>query len=424
MDNTIEPIRVLHIITRLIVGGAQENTMLTADLLNHSPAYKGRYIVEIVSGPQTGSEGSIIHEVRQRGVTLYILPELVRQPNPVKDLKTIIKLRRMMLDVHGKPRYHIVHTHSSKAGVLGRIAARWAGIPAIVHTVHGWSFHEYLSPVQRYVYVMLERLAAHFSQCLVGVSSKDVAKGLSYRIGSPMDYVLIRSGIELDRFGNPRISSYKIRRHLGIPDNATVVGSVTRFAPQKSPLDLISALYRIHQTHPDVWFVIVGDGPLRQQLQERLQGLGIADRTVLTGLRRDIPELLAAFDIFVLSSLWEGLPRVLPQAMAAGLPIVCTNAGGAADAVVDGGNGFLVDPYDPDQLAAKVDVLLRHHELRGRMGEEGRRRVPEFSAIKMVRQIDLLYRRLLKENPSENVAFSNSGKSDDQRKLHDSVFNP
>jgi glycosyltransferase involved in cell wall biosynthesis len=202
------------------------------------------------------------------------------------------------------------------------------------------------------------------------------------------------------------------------------VGSVTRFAPQKSPLDLISALYRIHQTHPDVWFVIVGDGPLRQQLQERLQGLGIADRTVLTGLRRDIPELLAAFDIFVLSSLWEGLPRVLPQAMAAGLPIVCTNAGGAADAVVDGGNGFLVDPYDPDQLAAKVDVLLRHHELRGRMGEEGRRRVPEFSAIKMVRQIDLLYRRLLKENPSENVAFSNSGKSDDQRKLHDSVFNP
>ncbi len=383
----MDPIRVLHPITRLIIGGAQENTMLTADYHNED----GRYQVDIVSGPQTGSEGSLIDEVRQRGISLTIMPELVREISPVKDLTAVWKLRRMMRD----GRYQIVHTHSSKAGVLGRWAAHLAGVPIIVHTVHGWSFHDRMSPIQRGIYVALEKFAARFSQKMIVVSPQDIEKGLAQGIGRREDYIVIRSGVELDRFGRPQTPPETMRAQLGIPAGALVVGSVTRLSPQKAPLDLAAAFSHIHQERPDAWFVVVGDGPLRPDVEAALAQAGIADRVVLTGLRRDVPELMAAFDVFVLSSLWEGLPRVLPQAMATGLPIVATRADGSAEAVVDGENGFLVERAQPAALAEKVLALLADGELRQRMGENGRSRSHIFGARKMAADIDRLYRTLM-----------------------------
>jgi glycosyltransferase involved in cell wall biosynthesis len=387
-------IRVLHPITRLIIGGAQENTMLTADLMNKGVAGKGRYQVEIVSGPQTGPEGSLIEEVRQRGIPLTILPGMRRELSPLNDLRVIGQLRQLMTDENGRPRYDIVHTHSSKAGVVGRIAAAWAKIPLIVHTVHGWSFHDRMPPGRRGIYVALERIAARYSHKMIVVSPKDIEKGLAQGIGRPDDYVLIRSGIELDRFGHPTVPPAEMRRQLGLPLDAPVIGSVTRLSPQKSPLDLVDAFALVQQQRPDARLVVVGDGPLRPQVEQRLEELRIANRVILTGLRRDIPELMAAFDIFALSSLWEGLPRVLPQAMASSLPLVCTEADGTAEAVVDGENGFLTPRGRPEILADRILTLLADEPLRQKMGENGRSRAPEFSAVKMVQDIDRLYRSL------------------------------
>jgi glycosyltransferase involved in cell wall biosynthesis len=390
-------VRVLHPITRLIIGGAQENTMLTADLMNKGLVGNGRYLVEIVSGPQTGSEGSLIEEVRERGIPLTILPNMRRELSPLNDLRVIGQLRRLMVGENGRPRYDIVHTHSSKAGVVGRIAAAWARVPLIVHTVHGWSFHDQMPPGRRGLYVALERIAARYSHKMIVVSPRDIEKGLAQGIGRPEDYVLIRSGIELERFGHPIVPPAKMRQRLGIPPDAPVIGSVTRLSPQKSPLDLLDAMAHIHQQRPDAWLVVVGDGPLRPQVERRLDELRIASRVILTGLRRDIPELMATFDVFVLSSLWEGLPRVLPQAMASGLPIVCTEADGSAEAVCEGENGFLTPRGQPDVLAAHVLNLLADEQLRREMGENGRFRAPEFGAVKMVQDIDRLYRRLKDE---------------------------
>jgi glycosyltransferase involved in cell wall biosynthesis len=388
-------IRVLHVITRLIVGGAQENTMLTADILNRWRDGACRYNVDVVSGPQTGSEGSLIEEIRARGIPLKILPCLRREISPVNDLKALFELQRMMATRNGTPRFDIVHTHSSKAGILGRIAAKRARIPLIIHTVHGWSFHDRMSALRRKVYVELERWAATHSDALITVTLFDIEKGLSHRIGRREDYVVIRSGIELDRFGSPDLSGQAVRNALGIPPQTPVVGSVTRLSPQKAPLDLVDAWAKVHRERPEAHFVIVGDGPLRQAVENRIEALEITDCVTLTGLRRDVPELMAAFDVFVLSSLWEGLPRVLPQAMAAGLPIVCTHADGTAEAIVDAEHGFLVPRSKPEELAAKVLLLLGNPNLRTRLGEIGRQRSAEFGAKRMVEQIEELYRSRL-----------------------------
>lgn len=383
-------ISVLHPITRLIIGGAQENTMLTADLLNRHPQFAGNYAVSIVSGTQTGSEGSLIEEVQQRQIPLTLLPALVRQISPLNDFKAFFQLRKLMK----KGQYQIVHTHSSKAGILGRLAAKSAGIPIIIHTVHGWSFHDQMPPAKRRFYIALEKLGMQLGNATIVVTDHDIAKGVAQGIGQPTDYTLIRSGIELDRFGHPQIPPSETRRQLGIPENALVVGSVTRLSPQKAPLDLIETFAHIAAQCSNCYFLIIGDGSLRPQVESQLVQTGIANRTILTGLRRDIPELLAIMDLFILTSLWEGLPRVLPQAMATGLPIVCTAADGSAEAITDGVNGFLVPRAQPEAMSQKSCWLLAHPVIRSQMGNAGKQRAPEFAVDKMVQQIANLYQQL------------------------------
>lgn len=383
---TNNPLPILHLITRLIIGGAQENTMLTADYLD-----KSRWAVDVISGPQTGPEGSLIEEVRQRGVSLIIEPALVREIYPLKDLLALLRLWRFIK----RGRYVIIHTHSSKAGILGRWAAKLAGAPIIVHTVHGWGHTDRQHPLVRHFYIGLEKLTLPITDCLITVSPRDIEKGLRDGIGRPEDYVVIRSGIELDRFGCPQRSAESVRAELGVPSGAPVVGTVTRLSPQKAPLDFVQAMGLAAQHRPDAYFVMVGDGPLRRQVEALASQLGLCGRLILTGLRRDVPELMNAFDIFVLSSLWEGLPRVLPQAMAFGLPIVATAIDGNAEAVQDGVNGLLAPPGKPAALGQSVLNLLENPQLARQMGEAGRKWVEEFGAKRMVDQIADLYEQLL-----------------------------
>ena len=379
---------VLHIITRLIVGGAQENTMLTADLLDPE-----RWDVDVVSGPQTGPEGSLIEEARARGVPLTIEPNLVREVNPVKDLLALLALYRHIR----RGRYAVVHTHSGKAGMLGRWAAWLARVPIVIHTVHGWSHHERQHLLARRVFILLEQLTAPITDKLIVVSPRNTEKGLADGIGSPDKYVTIRSGIDLDRFRTPSRPRQAVRAELDVPQDAPVVGTVTRLSPQKAPLDFVKAVARLPSQRPNVHFVMVGDGPLRAEVEAEIRAQGLSERVHLTGLRRDVPDLMHSFDVFALSSLWEGLPRVLPQAMAAGLPIVATAVDGNAEAVNDDLNGFLTPPGDPQAFAEALLTLLEDPALAARMGQAGLDRVDEFGARKMVRDIAALYEELLNQ---------------------------
>jgi glycosyltransferase involved in cell wall biosynthesis len=378
---------VLHVITRLIVGGAQENTMLTADLLDPR-----RYTVDVISGPQTGPEGSLIEEVRARGVPLDIYSDLRREIAPWRDLLALIKLIRRMR----RKRYTIVHTHSSKAGVLGRIAAKLVGVPIIIHTVHGWSFHDHMSPLRRRLFIALEKLAASFTDAMIVVAEPDINKGLCQGIGRPEQYQVIRSSISLDKFDPTAVDGLAVRRELGLPLDVPVLGNVGRFSPQKNPLDWVCVAARVAQKLSDCRFLLVGDGPLRDDVEALIEEHGLIDRFVLTGLRRDVPRMVAAMDVFLLTSLWEGLPRVIPQAMSMRVPVVANRADGTVEAITHGETGFLVEPGDLDALAQHCLTVLRDPERRRAMGERGRAfATHEFDVKEMVARIDRLYRQLL-----------------------------
>jgi glycosyltransferase involved in cell wall biosynthesis len=375
----------VHVITRLIVGGAQENTVLSCALID-----RARVPSDIVVGPQTGSEGELFGEAKARGIDVHLEPTLVREVNPPKDAASVARLaswfRRLKPDV--------VHTHSSKAGITGRIAARLAGVPVVVHTVHGWGFHPEQSRAERAVYENLERWCAPLADALVVVADGNRDLGLRLKIGRADQYRVIRSGIELDAYRRVPELGHAIRAEFSIPPDAYVFGTVGRLSDQKAPHDALEAFVRIADRAPDAWFVFVGDGPHRDALAARAEAAGVAARVRFAGLRRDVQAFLSAFDAFVLSSRWEGLPRVVLQAMAAELPVVATAVDGTPEAVLEGESGYLVRAGDVAALSERM-LGLHADPARGRrMGSVGSKRVVAFSAAQMVEQLSELYASL------------------------------
>lgn len=385
-DSTGRP-RVAHVITRLIVGGAQENTLASVVELRR----RCRFDADLILGPTYGPEGSLVPAAREQGIEPQLVPRLRREINPVLDAAALAALAGLIR----RGRYDLVHTHSSKAGVLGRLAARLAQVPLVVHTVHGWGFNDRQRPLVQRTYAALERWCARFTDALITVTPRDTEVGLALGIGKPAMYSTIRSGIDIAHFGTPSRSREEVRAELGLAAHHRVAVSVMRLVPQKAPLDVIEATSRLLREVPDARVVIVGDGPLRTTVEQRCRMLEIDDRVVFTGLRPDVPDLLAASDVLVLASLWEGLPRVIPQAMAAGLPVVATAVAGNAEAVVDGVTGLLVPPRDPVALGAATAAMLTDHDGARAMGAAGRAQVDEFSVHRMVDDIEALYARLL-----------------------------
>ena len=387
--NGLKKLKVLHIITRLIVGGAQENTIYTCHLLD-----RAKYDVDLLIGPQLGPEGELVSIVKKDRVALTVENSLVREINPVKDLMALLRLRGFIK----KNGYDIVHTHSSKAGIVGRIAAWMARTPVVVHTVHGWGFHDHMHPLKRGLYVFLEKICRRISDRLIVVTQLDADAGMKYGIGVPDDYEKIYSAIDLDEFSSVNIDVEAKKKELGLAPNAPVVGCVGRLSPQKAPDIFMRMAAEVLKSNPRVNFLYVGGGPLRSDIEALIEELGIADRVVLTGLRRDVPELLHVMDVFVLLSLWEGLPRVFSQAMAAGLPVVASNVGGAAEVVHDGKNGYVVPPGDYQAPAQRVLELVADPQLRENMGAEGRKVAdPDFDVHHMVRRIHELYQDIMKQ---------------------------
>jgi glycosyltransferase involved in cell wall biosynthesis len=384
------PLRVLHIITRLIVGGAQENTLLTCEGLAAMPEYD----VTLATGIDRGPEGDLLGRA-EKSVKLVLVPELGRAISPIADTRALWKLYRLIRRGH----YHIVHTHSSKAGVLGRIAAKLAGTPLIVHTLHSLVFHEYQPWIVNRTWWLVKKICAPMTDHFLSVSAIIVRKAVAAGVDVPEKFTTVYSGMELDWFLNSKADGAAVRREFGIPAGTPVVGKIARLSHLKGHDQLLDAAPEIVRRVPNVRFFLIGDGNLQEHLRERASAAGILDNFVFAGLiqRERIPEMLAAMDVVVHTSLREGLARVLPQALAMGKPCVSFDIDGAPEVVLDGETGYLVRAYDYETLADRISSLLGDPELRAKMGANGRRHVdPTWRAETMVADTAKVYEVLAK----------------------------
>lgn len=376
-------VRIHHVITRLIVGGAQEAAVLACGRVD-----RDRFDATLVTGPQIGTEGSLRPMADTLGVPTVVVPELVRELAPGKDLRAQRALRQLFR----AQRPDIVHTHSSKAGLLGRWAAHREQVPVVVHTVHGWSFHDHMQRAVRAAYVRLERRAAHWCDHIVTVSDLDRDKGLAAGIGKPDQYTTIPELNNLAPYEARAGERSRARRDLGLPVQGAVVGTVGRFVEQKDPSTWLRAAARIARRRLDTRFVMIGDGPLRAETERAAADLGLADRLVTPGLRDDVPALLPALDVFLLTSRWEGSPLVIPQAMASGVAVVASGADGNRELVRHRETGLLVPVHDPESTAAAVLELLADDDLRARLAVAAREQARDFGLDRTIPRLEALYR--------------------------------
>ncbi len=379
--------RVAHVITRLCKGGAQENTFHTVRLAN-----RDRFDVDLISGPTHGHEGSIEDSVGAAGIEIIRVPALVRDIAPRKDVLALRALTRIFRE----RQYHIVHTHTSKAGFLGRLAAARSGMPIVVHTPHGNIFEGYFSKAMTRLFVAMERYAARRTDRIVELTPGGIEKHLEQGIGRREQYVTIFSGIDLTPFDLVIARREETRRALGVEPEAYLVGAVGRLEPIKGFSHFITAARIIAQRLPEARFIVAGHGALAADL--RAQSADLGDRVRWLGLREDVPDLMAAMDVFVLPSLNEGMGRVLLEAGAAGTPVVATSVGGVPDIIRNGETGILTPPRDPEAMAEAIVTLERDPARRRAMGLKARERVaPAYGLDRMVAQIEALYEQLIRE---------------------------
>jgi len=381
--------RIAHVITRLILGGAQENTVLSCEDLVHIYGDD----VLLVTGPPLGPEGSLLDRARAGGVPLEVVPQLQRPIHPWRDLRSYRRIKQILRDFQPD----VVHTHSGKAGILGRMAASRLGVPAIVHGVHGAPFHPYQGRGARWFFRACERWAA--SQCHAFVSVADAMTDLMVAAGvAPREkFTTIYSGMEVEPFLESGRQRDRARRELGYEPGQVVVGKVARLFHLKGHIYLLQAARQIVDAEPNVRFLLVGDGVLVGRLRRQIAKLGLEDHFQLTGLvpPERIPELIAAMDIVVHASLREGLARVLPQALIAGKPVVSYDVDGAREVVIPEETGYLVPPKSVSGIAEAVVRLAGDPALRDRLGAEGRHRFTEtFRHQRMTAQLRALYERL------------------------------
>ena len=375
------PYRVLHVITRLELGGAQRNTLYTVGHLD-----RRSFRTALAWGP-----GDILDQEAEdlEGVALFRVPALVREVRPVRDTGALLALRRVLREL----RPDIVHTHSSKAGILGRLAARLEKVPAVVHSVHGFGF----TPVQpwpvRALFLSLERLAGRWTDHFIAVSHANRNRGIALGLFRPDQVSVIRSGVRLAAFEDPD-GGDDLRSRLGIPAGTPLVTQVGNFKPQKAPLDFVRAAVEVARAAPEAHFLMVGDGPLRTRAEALAGDAGLEGRMHFTGWSEEVPAVLAASDVAVLTSRHEGLPRAAVEAVAAGVPVVATAVDGTPEVVREGETGFLVAAGDVAGTAGAVLRLLDDPELRHRLGARPSW-LDEFDIDCMVRQHEDLYRCLL-----------------------------
>ena len=381
--------RVSHVITRLVVGGAQENTVSSVLGLREIPGVD----VDLISGPTTGPEGTLEPGVARFPGLLTIVPDLVRPVKPWQDWIALRELERIFRRF--KP--DIVHTHSGKAGVVGRLAAHRAGVPIVVHTIHGASFGSFQGAVANAVFAEAERIAADVTDHFVVVANAMTEQYLAAGIGRPGQFTQIFSGFDINPFLSAQ-NDPELRQQLGIAPDEFVIGKVARLVELKGHDDIFAVASALVKQCPKIKFLFVGDGRYRERFAASVAKLGLTDRFVFTGLVRpaEVCRYVGIMDVLVHLSRREGLPRALPQAMAAGKPVVAFDCDGAREVCLNQKTGFLLAPEDHAGLTLRLTELCREPELRERLGRRGQALVRDsFPVQRMVEDLHSLYRRLL-----------------------------
>ena len=377
-----EDIRILHIITKLAVGGAQMNTLISTREIS-----KMGYPSTVLTGPERPPEGDLYSLAEEWGIDVITIPHLKRDISLYNDIRAFFEIRKIIKDGH----FNIIHTHSSKAKILGRLAAASVGNVKIIQTVHGWSFFNSTNRLKKRLFALFEKMGFYIAETNIVVSPLDIEKGVKQGIGSPEDYILVRSGVEFRDFKNSRGKRVRARDKIGLSPDLSVVGAVMRLDAQKAPHLFVKVAEIIHANMPDVHFVIAGDGPLRKRTEIQIEKAGLSSVFHLPGSCSNVPELLPAFDAFLITSRSEGLPRTMLEALATGIPVVATNVGGISELVDGKKNGILCDDGDIDALSAGVMDILSTPGLSEKLLENVDNDLIPFSAEQMVRDLYKLY---------------------------------
>jgi glycosyltransferase involved in cell wall biosynthesis len=385
----MKKIKVLRIITRQNIGGPAFQTVLLTSHLNHD-----RFECILVKGSEGKEEGDMDDLAEREKVQPVCVKELSREISWRRDLIALWRLYRIIK----KEKPTIVHTHLAKAGTLGRLAAKLAGVPIVVHTFHGNLFQEHFGSTRGKLFLYLERLLARITSKIIAISDLQRKELLNYKLGSPKKMVCIPLGLELEPFLRVERSKGAFRRELALDKTIPMIGIIARLVRIKGHNYFFEAARQISRDFPSAKFIVVGDGELRQELGKLVIDLGIEDKVVFCGFRKDLVNIYADLDIVALSSLSEGLPVSIIEALAAQKAVVATDVGGVRDLVENRVTGVLVPKQDPEKLAEAIIYLLRNPQEGIKLGENGRKKVyPWLNYTRLVSDIADLYESLLLE---------------------------
>ncbi len=339
--------KICHIITELELGGAQLNVLETLKYF----AEKGHDVILI-----TNQRGMLNNEIiKEKNIKKYFLKDLSREINFKKDRKA----KKEMIEILRKEKPHIVHTHSSKAGILGRLAAKKAKIPCIIHTVHGYGFHFFKSKIFKKIAISLEKKAAKYTNKLIFVSKDDMEISKELKIGSKDKYEIIRSGVDFDYFKNYKGNRTNIRRSFNIPSKRKIIVNVAPFKRQKNLMGFLRIIYELSKTHADKFFaIIVGDGKYRAKMENFINKHELNEHVLLTGFLKDIRDILYVSDIYLSTSLWEGLPRSILEALLMNTYVVAPAIGGVREVIKNDENGFLYDSNNEEEALSILKTIL------------------------------------------------------------------
>ncbi|PQO34738.1 glycosyltransferase family 1 protein [Bremerella cremea] len=385
--------RVAHVITRMIIGGAQENTLYNClDLIRDY----GDDVL-LITGPSLGPEGNLLDQAHAQGLPVKELPHLVRNINPITDWKGYQEVKAAIREFQPD----VVHTHSAKGGMLGRRGATALNVPAVIHTVHGAPFHPYQSAMARKFFIHCEQYAARQCHMLVSVADAMTDLLVEAKVAPREKFVTVYSGMEVEPFLESGSLRDATRAELGIGAEDVVIGKIARLFHLKGHEYVIEAAKEVVAKCPQAKFLFVGDGILREKYESDIRAAGLQDHFILVGLvpPKEIPKYISAMDVLVHTSLREGLARALPQALLSGKPAVSFDIDGAREVVSTMETGFLVPPGDVSQLTSALVQLCQDRGLREKLGEEGRARCRQvFPHQVMTRILREIYQEVLRSN--------------------------
>lgn len=372
-------IKIVHIITKLELGGAQGNTIYTVSNLD-----KDKFDVTLICG-----RGGVLDEKTGK-INVIFIDDLVREISPLKDIKAFLKIYKIIKEK--KP--DIVHTHSSKAGIIGRFASFFAGVKKIIHTYHGFGFNDYQNMFVKYFYILIEKISCVISDRIIFVSKDNIKTALRYGIGKSIKYELIRSGIKLSDYSNRK--NYEFIKKLGIEkNNSVIISTVANLKPQKNPEDFYEVAKNIINSGYDVYFIYAGGGERLEYFKKKAELDKISSKIFFVGWVLKPFDVYSCSDIFILTSLWEGLPRSLVEAMSSGVVPVCYKTDGVNDIIIDGTNGFIVEQKNIKKMTDTVKKLIEDPKLLEEIKENVLKTdLSEFDIDFMVKKQEELYLNL------------------------------